>query len=67
MPGEIESSYQDYKDAMQLRNVAGIAALVVYVGAFFDTLYGPAPKSPAAFSMQVDRSGTPCVALTFNF
>ncbi len=67
MPGEIESSYQDYKDAMRFRNVMGIAALVIYVGAFFDTLYGPAPESPAMFSMQVDRTGTPRVALTIAF
>lgn len=67
MPGEIESSYQDYKDAMRYRNVMGIAALVIYAGAFFDTLYGPAPESPAIFSMQVDRTGTPRVALTIAF
>lgn len=67
VPAEIESSYQDYKDAMRFRNIAGIAALVVYVGAFFDTLYGPAPEPPAAFSMQLDRSGTPRVALSITF
>jgi hypothetical protein len=67
VPAEIESSYQDYKDAMRYRNIAGIAALVVYVGAFFDVLYGPAPEPPAAFSMQLDRSGTPRVALSITF
>ncbi len=67
IPGEIESSYQDYKDAMRFRNVMGIAALVIYVGAFFDTIYGPAPEPPTAFSMQVDRTGTPRVALTIAF
>lgn len=64
---KIEDNYQDYKSALRWRNSMGLAALVVYISSFLDTLYGPEPHLTTSLSVGYNPTSTPCVTLTIPF